>query len=112
MVVQADTTLSSLIIIQITTTPGYSAGCRYREELPSPSYGRGINRSARQANIGGKYCGMTREGRNNGDRGDVARQRLGKQIFAATDTQAIIRELFGTMLSVRSVQRCYIGEFS
>jgi hypothetical protein len=112
MVVQADTNLSSFIIIRITTTPGHSAGCRYHEELPQPSYGRGIKRSARQASIGGKYCGMTPEGRNNGARGDVARQRLGKHIFAATDTQAIIQELLRTMFSARSVQMCYNGEFS
>jgi hypothetical protein len=34
----------------------------------------------------------------------IARQRLSKQVFAATDTQATIEEFLGTMLSVRSVQ--------
>jgi hypothetical protein len=32
----------------------------------------------------------------------IARQRLGEQVFAATDTQATIEELFGTMFYIRS----------
>lgn len=42
----------------------------------------------------------------------IARQRLGKQISAGTDTQATIEELFGTMFSIRSVQSGYKEEFS
>jgi hypothetical protein len=37
----------------------------------------------------------------------IAGQRLGKQVFAATDTQATIENLLGTMLSIRSVSRGY-----
>jgi hypothetical protein len=33
----------------------------------------------------------------------IARQRLGKQISAATDTQATIEELLGTVFSIRSL---------
>jgi hypothetical protein len=42
----------------------------------------------------------------------IAGQRLGKQDSAATDTQATIEELLGTMFSVRSVQCGYKEEFS
>jgi hypothetical protein len=41
----------------------------------------------------------------------VARQRLGKQVSAATDTQATIEELLGTMFCIRSVQSGYKEEF-
>jgi hypothetical protein len=37
----------------------------------------------------------------------IARQRLGKQVTAATDTQATIEELWGTMFSVRFLQSGY-----
>jgi hypothetical protein len=37
----------------------------------------------------------------------IARQRLGKQVSAATGTQATIEELLGTMFSIRSVQGGY-----
>jgi hypothetical protein len=42
----------------------------------------------------------------------IARQQLGKQVSAATDTQATIEELFGTMFSIRPVLSCYKEEFS
>jgi hypothetical protein len=42
----------------------------------------------------------------------IARQRLAKQIPAATDTKATIEELLGTMFSIRSVPNCYKEEFS
>jgi hypothetical protein len=41
----------------------------------------------------------------------IARQRLSKQVSAATDTQEI-QEMFGTIFSVRSVQSGYKEEFS
>jgi hypothetical protein len=47
---------------------------------------------------------MTPEGRNSEA---IARQRLGKQVSAATHTQETIEELFGTMFCIRSVQRGY-----
>jgi hypothetical protein len=34
----------------------------------------------------------------------IARQRLGKQVFTETDTQATIRKFLGTIFSVRSVR--------
>jgi hypothetical protein len=34
----------------------------------------------------------------------IARQRLGKQVSAATNTQAAIEELFGTVFSVRPLR--------
>jgi hypothetical protein len=37
----------------------------------------------------------------------IARQLLGKQVSAATDTQGTIEEWFGTMSSIRSVQSGY-----
>jgi hypothetical protein len=37
----------------------------------------------------------------------IARQRLGKQVSAATDTQPNIEELLGTTFSVRFVPRGY-----
>jgi hypothetical protein len=40
----------------------------------------------------------------------IAGQRFGKLDSAATDTQATIEELFGTMLTVRSVQNGYKEE--
>jgi hypothetical protein len=42
----------------------------------------------------------------------VGRQRLGKQVSAATDMQAAIEELLGMMSSIRSVQCGYKEEFS
>jgi hypothetical protein len=42
----------------------------------------------------------------------VARQRLGKQVFAATDTQASIEELLGTIFSIQAIQSGYKEEFS
>jgi hypothetical protein len=42
----------------------------------------------------------------------VARQRLGKQVYAAKNTQATIEELLGMMFSLRSVQSSYKEEFS
>jgi hypothetical protein len=42
----------------------------------------------------------------------IAKQRLGKQVSAATDTQAKIEELLGTMSSILSVQSGYKEEFS
>jgi hypothetical protein len=41
----------------------------------------------------------------------TAGQRLGKQIFVATNTQAIIQELLGTMLYVLFMQSDYKEEF-
>jgi hypothetical protein len=41
----------------------------------------------------------------------IARQRLGKQVAAATDTQATIEELLSTMFSIRPVQSDYREEF-
>jgi hypothetical protein len=59
------------------------------------------------------HCDMTPECRNSGARKEVhARHRLGKQVSAATDTQAAIEELLGKMFSIRSVQSCYKKEFS
>jgi hypothetical protein len=40
------------------------------------------------------------------------RQRLGKQVFAATDKQVAIEELLGTVFPIRSVQGGYKGKFS
>jgi hypothetical protein len=37
----------------------------------------------------------------------LARQRFGKQVSAATDTQATLEELLGTKFSVRSVKSDY-----
>jgi hypothetical protein len=37
----------------------------------------------------------------------TARQRLGEEVSAATDTQATIDELFRTMFSILSAQSCY-----
>jgi hypothetical protein len=42
----------------------------------------------------------------------VARQRLGKQVLAATDTQATIEELLKKMFYIRSVKTGYKEEFS
>jgi hypothetical protein len=42
----------------------------------------------------------------------IARQRLCKQMFAETDTQATIEELLRTVFSMRSVQNGYEEEFS
>jgi hypothetical protein len=42
----------------------------------------------------------------------VARQRLGKQVSAATDKQATLEELLGMMFSIWSVQNGYEEEFS
>jgi hypothetical protein len=42
----------------------------------------------------------------------TARQRFSKQVSAATDTQAIIKELLGMMFSIQSVQSGYKEEFS
>jgi hypothetical protein len=42
----------------------------------------------------------------------IARQRLGKQASTATDTQATLKEFFGTMFFVWSVQSGYKEEFS
>jgi hypothetical protein len=36
----------------------------------------------------------------------IVRQRLGKQVSAATDRQATIEELLGMVFSVRSVRSC------
>jgi hypothetical protein len=49
------------------------------------------------------------EGRNSET--SITRQRLGKHVFAVTDTQATIEELLGTMFSIRSMQRGYKKEF-
>jgi hypothetical protein len=40
----------------------------------------------------------------------IARQRLGKQVSAATDTQATIEELLGTIFSLLPVQSGYKEE--
>jgi phage baseplate assembly protein W len=37
----------------------------------------------------------------------IARQRVGKQISAATDMEASIEELLGTMICIRSMQSGY-----
>jgi hypothetical protein len=37
----------------------------------------------------------------------VGRQRLGKQVSMATDKQATIEKLLGTMFSVRSMENSY-----
>jgi hypothetical protein len=37
----------------------------------------------------------------------IARQRLGKEVSAATDTQGTIEELLGTIFSVWSMQSGY-----
>jgi hypothetical protein len=42
----------------------------------------------------------------------VDRQRLGKQASAATDTQASIEELLGTIFSIQAMQSVYKEEFS
>jgi hypothetical protein len=42
----------------------------------------------------------------------IARQRLGKQVSVATDTQATTEELLETMFSIRSMQCGYKEEFS
>jgi hypothetical protein len=42
----------------------------------------------------------------------IARQRLGKQVPAATDTQATIEKLFGKVFSIQSVQSGYKEQFS
>jgi hypothetical protein len=42
----------------------------------------------------------------------IAGQRLGKQVSAATDTQATIEQLLGIMFYIRSVQIGYKEEFS
>jgi hypothetical protein len=42
----------------------------------------------------------------------TAKQRLGKQVFATTDTQATVAELLGTMFSMRTVQSGYNEEIS
>jgi hypothetical protein len=42
----------------------------------------------------------------------IVRQRLGKQVSAATDTQAPMQDLLGTTFSIRSVQSSYKKEFS
>jgi hypothetical protein len=42
----------------------------------------------------------------------IAKQRFGKQFSAATDMQATIEELLGTMFSIRSVQSGYKEKFS
>jgi hypothetical protein len=42
----------------------------------------------------------------------IARQRLDKQISAATDTKATIEELLGMMFSIGSVPSGYKEEFS
>jgi hypothetical protein len=42
----------------------------------------------------------------------IAKQRLGKQVSATTDTQAKLEELFGTKFSIPSVQSGYKEEFS
>jgi hypothetical protein len=42
----------------------------------------------------------------------IAKQRLGKQVCAATDTQVTIEELFGRMFSIRSAQSGYKEVFS
>jgi hypothetical protein len=41
-----------------------------------------------------------------------ARQRLGEQVSDATDTQATIEELLGTMFFIWSMQNVYKEEFS
>jgi hypothetical protein len=42
----------------------------------------------------------------------IDRQRLGKQVSAATDTQATIEEFLKTMFSIRRVRNGYKEEFS
>jgi hypothetical protein len=42
----------------------------------------------------------------------IPTQRLGKQVSATTDTQATIKELLGTIFSIRTVQSGYKEEFS
>jgi hypothetical protein len=42
----------------------------------------------------------------------IVRQRFSKQLPAATDTQATIEELLGTMFPIQSVQSDYKEEFS
>jgi hypothetical protein len=42
----------------------------------------------------------------------IRKQRLGKQVSAATDTQATIEELLGTMFYIRSVQSGGEEEFT
>jgi hypothetical protein len=42
----------------------------------------------------------------------IARQWLGKQVSAVTDTQATIEELLGMMFSIWYMQRGYKEEFS
>jgi hypothetical protein len=49
---------------------------------------------------------MTPEGRNvEPEDMFIARQRLGKQVSAATDTQPNIEDLLGTVFSIRSMPR-------
>jgi hypothetical protein len=51
-----------------------------------------------------KYCGMMAKVEIvEPEKMSIARQGLGKQVSAATDAQATIKELLGTMFSVRSV---------
>jgi hypothetical protein len=51
---------------------------------------------------------MTPEGWNSGAIGDVhCRQRLGKHVLAATNTQETIEELLETVFSVGSAPRLY-----
>jgi hypothetical protein len=42
----------------------------------------------------------------------IARQRLGEQVSASTDTQKTVEELFKTMFPIRPVQGVYKEEFS
>jgi hypothetical protein len=42
----------------------------------------------------------------------IAKQRLGKQVSAAKDTQTTAEELLGTIFSVGSIQSGYEEEFS
>jgi hypothetical protein len=42
----------------------------------------------------------------------IARQRLGRQVTAATNTQATTDELLGTIFSVQAVQSGYKEELS
>jgi hypothetical protein len=42
----------------------------------------------------------------------IARQRLGKQVSVATDTQTTREELLETVFSIRSMQSAYKEKFS
>jgi hypothetical protein len=42
----------------------------------------------------------------------IDRQRLGKQVSTATDTQATMEELLGTMFYILSARSSYKEEFS